>query len=144
MERRPRQSGFTLIEIMVVMTIIGLLMALVAPRFMRSVSKAEKGAARAQIELLGTALDTYRLDVGGYPTTQQGLPALVQRQFGVDRWDGPYLKKGVPKDPWGRDYVYRSPGEGGRPYDLFSYGADSAPGGDGDNRDITSWDGDRG
>jgi general secretion pathway protein G len=142
MERRTRPSGFTLIEIMVVMTIIGLLMALVAPRFMRSVSKAEKGAARAQIELLGTALDTYRLDVGAYPTTQQGLQALVQRQFGVDRWDGPYLKKGVPKDPWGRDYVYRSPGEHG-PYDLFSYGADGAPGGDGDGTDIVSWEGGR-
>jgi general secretion pathway protein G len=140
MNRRTRQSGFTLIEIMVVMTIIGLLMALVAPRFMRSVGKAERGAARAQVELLGTALDTFRLDVGRYPSTQEGLGALMQRPFGVDRWDGPYLKKGLPKDPWSHPYYYRSPGEGGRPYDLYSYGADGAPGGDGDNQDITSFE----
>lgn len=142
----PRRNarGFTLIEIMVVMTIIGLLMALVAPRFMRSVGRAERGSARAQIELLGTALDTFRLDVGRYPGTQEGLAALNQRPFGVDRWDGPYLKKGIPVDPWGHAYNYRSPGEGGRPYDLFSYGADGAPGGDGDGKDITSWESDRG
>ena len=145
MQPRHRQAGFTLIEMMVVMVIIGLLMALVGPRFIRQSEKAKVGACRAQIELLGTALDTFRLDVGRYPTAQEGLAALLQRPFGVDRWDGPYLKKGiVPKDPWDRPYYYRSPGESGRPYDLLSYGADGAPGGDGDNRDVTSWEGDTG
>src|SRR5881409_1095626 len=102
-----------------------------------------QGGAR-QIEMLGTALDTFRLDVGRYPTTQEGLAALRQRPFGVDRWDGPYLKKDTPRDPWDHPYYYRAPGEGGRPYDLLSYGADGGPGGDGDNRDITSYDGDTG
>ena len=144
MRRRTQESGFTLIEMMVVMVIIGLLVALVGPNFIRQGEKAKGKAARAQIEMLGTALDTFRLDVGRYPTTQEGLAALRQRPFGTDRWDGPYLKKDVPADPWGRPYYYRSPGEGGRPYDLVSYGADGAPGGDGDNRDVTSWDGDTG
>ena len=145
MRTRSRQSGFTLIEIMVVLVIIGLLMGIVGPRLIRQEEKAKVKAAAIQIETLGTALDTFRLDVGRYPTTQEGLAALNQRPFGLDRWDGPYLKKkDVPKDPWDRPYYYRSPGEGGRPYDLYSYGADGAPGGDGDNRDITSWDGDTG
>ncbi len=132
-------DGFTLIELLVVMVIIGLLAALVAPRFMRQEEKAKVKAARAQIELLGTALDTFRLDVGRYPTTQEGLVALRQQPPGLERWDGPYLKKDVPLDPWGRPYIYHSPGDHG-PYDLLSYGADGTPGGDGDNRDITSWE----
>ena len=152
MARRTRArrgtAGFTLIEMMVVMVIIGLLMALVGPRFIRQSEKAKVGAARAQIELLGTALDTFRLDVGRYPTTQEGLAALRQKPFSADRWDGPYLKKEVPADPWGRPYTYRGAdafrGDTGRPYELFSYGADGAPGGDGDNRDVTSWEGDAG
>src|SRR5437667_294395 len=115
MSRRTASAGFTLIEMMVVMVIIGLLMALVGPRFIRQEEKAKVGAARAQIELLGTALDTFRLDVGRYPSTQEGLAALRQRPFGTDRWDGPYLKKDLPKDPWEHPYYYRSPGEGGRP-----------------------------
>ena len=127
-------------ELLVVMVIIGLLAALVAPRFVRQEEKAKLKTTRAQIELLGTALDTFRLDVGRYPTTQEGLEALVRKPGGVDRWDGPYLKKEIPQDPWGRAYVYSSPGEHG-PYDLFSYAADGTPGGDGDNRDITSWEG---
>src|SRR5215510_14777150 len=98
MRARRGQSGFTLIEMMVVMVIIGLLMALVGPRFIRQEEKARVRAARAQIELLGTALDTFRLDIGRYPTSQEGLAALRQRPFGTDRWDGPYLKKDVPKD----------------------------------------------
>ena len=141
---RNSGAGFTLIEMMVVMVIIGLLMALVGPRFIRQAEVAKVKAARAQIELLGTALDTFRLDVGRYPSSQEGLAALRQRPFGTDRWDGPYLKKDVPKDPWDRPYYYRSPGEGGRPYDLYSLGADGTPGGDGDSRDITSWEGDTG
>jgi general secretion pathway protein G len=145
MQTRSRQSGFTLIEIMVVLVIIGLLMGIVGPRLIRQEEKAKVKAARIQIEQLGSVLDTFRLDVGRYPTSQEGLAALVQRPFGVDRWDGPYMnKKNVPADPWNRPYYYRSPGEGGRPYDLLSYGADGAPGGDGDNRDVTSWEGDTG
>jgi len=120
------------------------LVALVGPNFIKQGEKAKLKAARAQIEMLGTSLDTFRLDVGRYPSTQEGLAALRQRPFGADRWDGPYIKKDVPADPWGRPYYYRSPGEGGRPYDLLSYGGDGAPGGDGDNRDITSYDGDSG
>ncbi|HZP41447.1 MAG TPA: type II secretion system major pseudopilin GspG [Candidatus Binatia bacterium] len=144
MRENRRQAGFTLIELMIVMSIIALLMALVVPRFMGQQAKAERRAARAQIELFGTALDAFRLDIGRYPTGQEGLAALVQRPFGVDRWDGPYLKKQVPLDPWHHPYEYRSPGQGGRPYDIVSYGADGAPGGDGDGRDIASWENDAG
>ena len=133
-------AGFSLIELLVVMVIIGLLAALVAPRFIRQEEKAKLKATRAQIELLGTALDTFRLDVGRYPTTQEGLDALRRQPGGAERWDGPYLKKEVPMDPWGKPYVYRSPGEHGA-YDLLSYGADGVPGGEGDNQDVTSWEG---
>ncbi len=90
--------------------------------------------------MFGTALDTFRLDVGRYPTSQEGLEALRERPSALERWDGPYIKKGVPLDPWQRPYVYRSPGEGGEPYEVVSYGADGAPGGSGDGRDITSWE----
>ena len=144
MSGRGRQAGFTLIEIMVVMVIIGLLMALVGPNLIGRSEKAKSQAAAMQIERLGTVLDTFRLDVGRYPTTQEGLQVLVQRPMGVDRWDGPYINKGIPKDPWDRPYIYRSPGEAGRPYDLYSLGADGAPGGTDNNRDITSWGGDNG
>jgi len=121
------------------MVIIGMLAALVVPRFIRQEEKAKSKAAKAQVELLGTALDTFRLDVGRYPTTQEGLDTLRRKPGGVDRWDGPYLKKELPLDPWGRAYIYLSPGEHG-PYDLLSYGADGASGGDGDNKDVTSWE----
>jgi general secretion pathway protein G len=132
-------KGFTLIELLVVMIIIGLLAALVGPRFIRQEEKAKVKAAKAQIELLSTALDTFRLDVGRYPTSQEGLEALRTQPGGLERWDGPYLKKEVPTDPWGKPYVYKSPGEHG-PFDILSYGADGTAGGDGDNRDITSWE----
>jgi len=144
MRRHDARAGFTLIEIMVVMMIIGLLAMIVGPRFIRQGEKAQAQAARIQIEQLGMALDTFRLEVGRYPNTQEGLAALRQRPFGVDRWDGPYLPKDVPRDPWDRPYQYRSPGEAGRPYDLVSLGADGSPGGESDNRDILSWEGDRG
>jgi general secretion pathway protein G len=139
MKRLKNQDGFTLIELLVVMIIIGLLAALVGPRFIRQEEKAKVRAAKAQIELLGTALDTFRLDVGRYPSTQEGLEALMRQPGGVERWDGPYLKKDLPEDPWGSAYSYRSPGQHG-PYDILSYGADKAPGGEGDNRDIASWE----
>jgi general secretion pathway protein G len=138
--KKSSQAGFTLIELLVVMVIIGLLASLVAPRFIRQEEKAKAKAARAQIEMFGTALDTFRLDVGRYPTTQEGLEALRQRPSGVERWDGPYLKKEIPRDPWGNPYVYRSPGER-EPYELSSYGADGVAGGNEDSADIKSWEG---
>jgi len=133
------QAGFTLIELIVVVIIIGLLAGLVVPQYMKQEERATAKTAKAQIELFGTALDTFRLDVGRYPTSQEGLAALMQKPGSADRWDGPYLKKDLPPDPWGKPYVYTSPGEHG-PYDIISYGADGAPGGDGNNRDITSWE----
>ena len=144
MKRSTYNAGFTFIEMMVVVSIIGLLIVLVGPRFIRGQEKAEVRAAAAQIANFGTALDTFRLDVGRYPNTQEGLAALIQRPSSTERWDGPYLKTNVPNDPWGRPYFYRSPGEGGRPYDLYSLGSDGAPGGDGPNRDVLSWEGNAG
>ncbi len=133
------QAGFTLVELIVVVIIIGLLAGLVVPQFIKQEEKATAKAAKAQIELFGTALDTFRLDVGRYPNSQEGLGALMQKPGGVDRWDGPYLRKDLPPDPWGKPYVYKSPGDHGV-YDIISYGADGVPGGDGNNRDITSWE----
>jgi general secretion pathway protein G len=132
-------AGFTLIELIVVVVIIGLLAGLVLPQFIRQEEKAKLKATRAQIELLGTALDTFRLDIGRYPTSEEGLQALRQKPATLDRWDGPYIKKELPEDPWGKPYVYKSPGDHG-PYDIVSYAADGVPGGEGDNRDITSWE----
>jgi len=131
--------GFTLVELIVVVIIIGLLAGLVLPQFIRQEEKAKLKTTAAQIELFGTALDTFRLDVGRYPTSDEGLQALRQRPGGLERWDGPYLKKDLPMDPWSKPYVYRSPGEHG-PYEILSYGPDGTPGGEGDNRDITSWE----
>ncbi|HXG19108.1 MAG TPA: type II secretion system major pseudopilin GspG [Methylomirabilota bacterium] len=140
MRKSAVPAGFTLIELLVVMVILGLLAALVVPNYMKQEAGSKVKAARSQIELFGTALDTFRLDVGRYPTTQEGLDALRQRPPGVDRWDGPYLKKEVPRDPWGNPYVYRSPGEQ-EPYELFSYGEDGVAGGVGNAADIKSWEG---
>jgi general secretion pathway protein G len=133
------ESGFTLIELLVVIIVLGLLVGLVGPRLFGRVGQSKQAAARAQIELLGAALDQYRLDVGGYPNAGQGLDAL-QRNPNVPNWNGPYLKKAVPKDPWGNAYKYRCcPGQNGE-YDLWSEGSDGAPGGEGEAADITSWD----
>jgi len=132
-------AGFTLVELLVVMIIIGLLAAFVAPNFMRREEQARVTAAKAQIESLGTALEMFRLEVGRYPTSAEGLEALRTRPGALERWDGPYLKKEIPLDPWGNPYAYKSPGEHG-PFDIISYGADKAPGGDGQNRDINSWE----
>ncbi|GAB4389707.1 MAG: type II secretion system major pseudopilin GspG [Thermodesulfovibrionales bacterium] len=132
------RRGFTLIELLVVMVILGLLAALVGPRLFPKVAKGKQAAARTQIELFGQALDQYRLDTGNYPTSEQGLKALMEDP-GVEGWDGPYLKKAIPNDPWGRPYSYKSPGSNGD-YDLVSYGRDGNPGGDGEDKDILSWE----
>ena len=131
------RKGFTLIELLVVMVIVGLLAALVAPRLFPKLGKGKQAAAKAQIELLGQALDQMRLDIGRYPTTQEGLSILAVNP-GVEGWDGPYLKKALPNDPWGKPYSYQSPGSHGE-YDLFSYGRDASPGGEGEDADVTSW-----
>lgn len=138
--QRPKddERGFTLIELLVVMVILGLLAAIVAPNLFGKVGKGKQSAARTQIEMMGQALDSYRLDTGSYPTTSQSLNAL-NTDPGIQGWDGPYLKKGIPNDPWGRPYLYQSPGTHGD-YDLMSYGADGSPGGDGENKDILSWE----
>src|SRR5450631_3345092 len=137
--RVRRLDGFTLIELLVVVVIIGLLAGLVAPRYFGQVGKSNVNIARAQMDSLGKALDTYRLDVGAYPTTDQGLQALVAKPDGVDRWQGPYLQKQVPPDPWSRPYKYKAPGDHGD-YDLSTLGADGQPGGTGENIDINSWE----
>ncbi len=130
--------GFTLLELLVVMVIIGMLAGFVAPRFFAQIGKSETKVARAQLDALEKALDQYRLDVGRYPGTEQGLAALVERPSGLTRWSGPYLKKAVPPDPWGRPYLYKSPGDHGE-FDLLSYGKDGQPGGTGEAEDITNW-----
>ena len=132
-------SGFTLIELLVVIIILGLLSALVAPKFFGKIDKAKIKTTKAQVELLGMALDDFRLDTGRYPTTDEGLNALRENPGELEDWDGPYLPKPVPKDPWGHPYQYRSPGEHGR-YDLFSYGGDGVEGGEKENKDIVSWE----
>jgi general secretion pathway protein G len=133
-----RHAGFTLLELLVVMVIIGLLAGIVAPQYFAQIGKSNTKVARAQIEALGQALDQYRLDVGRYPTSEQSLAALRAAPSGETRWSGPYLKRDVPQDPWGRPYQYRAPGQHGD-YDLVSLGADGQPGGDGEAGDVASW-----
>lgn len=131
-------SGFTLLELLVVMVIIGLLAGYVAPRYFAQVGKSEAKVARAQIDAFEKALEAYRLDVGRYPGTEEGLAALMQAPAGAAKWQGPYLKKAVPLDPWGRPYLYKSPGEHGD-VDLLSFGRDGKVGGSGDDTDIGNW-----
>jgi len=133
-----RVPGFTLLELLVVMVIIGLLAGYVGPKYFSQVGKSEVKVARAQIDALEKALDQYRLDTGHYPTTEQGLAALFTRPASEPKWDGPYLKKSVPGDPWGNAYIYRIPGEHSE-FDLLSYGKDGQPGGTGEAADITNW-----
>ncbi len=138
MHRNTRHAGFTLLELLVVMVIIGLLAGYVGPRFFSQIGKSEVKAARAQIDGLEKALDQYRLDNGRYPTTEEGLKALTERPSTAIKWSGPYLKKAVPLDPWERPYVYKAPGEHGE-YDLSSLGKDGQPGGSDEAADITNW-----
>lgn len=134
-----RKNGFTLLELMVVMVILGLLGAIVLPRFMGKIGQAKNKAASTQISYFEIALDSFYLDAGRYPTTSEGLSALLTQPGGVPEWSGPYLKKSeVPSDPWKNAYHYVSPGSHGD-YDIYSYGADGTEGGEGDNADIYSW-----
>jgi general secretion pathway protein G len=133
-----RRKGFTLLELLVVMVIIGLLAGIVAPQYFAQLGKSNTKVARAQIEAFSQALDQYRLDQSRYPGTDQGLNALRVAPTDAVRWQGPYLKRDIPADPWGRPYQYRAPGEHGD-FDLFSLGADGQPGGTGEAADVTSW-----
>ncbi len=130
--------GFTLLELLVVMVIIGLLASYVGPKYFSQIGKSEVKAARAQIDSLGKALDQFRLDTGRYPTTEEGLASLNTRPANLSKWEGPYLTKALPLDPWGNAYVYKFPGTHGD-YDLISYGKDGQPGGEGEAADIGNW-----
>lgn len=136
--RIRHKEGFTLLELLVVLVIIGLLAGYVAPRYFGQVGKSEVKVTRAQIESFDKALAQYRLDVGRFPSTEQGLTALSVKPANEPKWQGPYLAKSVPLDPWGKLYQYKSPGEHGE-YDLWSFGKDGQPGGSGEDADITSW-----
>lgn len=136
---RPAPRGFTLIELLVVLVILGLLAGLVGPQVMKYVGESKTKTAAVQIEELGSTLDLFKLDVGRYPTTTEGLQALVQKPATAERWNGPYLrKKEVPKDPWGHDYLYAAPGQHGA-YDLSTLGADNREGGEGEDADVGNW-----
>ena len=136
-QETPRMRGFTLIELLVVVVIIGLLAGFVAPRYFGQVGKSEISVAKAQIDSLEKALDQFRLDTGHYPTSEQGLKALVDKPTNEPKWSGPYLRKDVPLDPWGKAYIYKIPGEKNE-FDLLSYGKDGQAGGTGENADISN------
>ena len=137
---RNKQTGFTLLELLVVLGIIAMLAGLVGPQVMKHMAEAKVKAAKVQIEDLSQTLDMYKLDVGSYPTGEQGLNALVENPGDVQRWNGPYLKKTkIPLDPWNNEYQYNSPSEHGK-FDIVSLGADGKEGGEGEDRDIVSWE----
>ena len=133
-----QRCGFTLLELLVVMVIIGLLAAYVGPKYFAQIGKSEVKTAKAQIVAFEKALQQYRVDVGRYPSTEQGLQSLLTKPSNVSKWDGPYLEKALPMDPWGHPYVYASPGEHGD-VDISSTGRDGRPGGDGLDADVTNW-----
>lgn len=137
MKRTParRYRGFTLMELLVVVVIVGLLVALVAPRYFQQIGRSERTAAANQVDALSKAIDTYRLDMGRFPRQEDGLQVLVERPEGESRWNGPYLRGSVPLDPWGNPYVYRFPSERSD-YEVISYGKDGRPGGEGEDADV--------
>lgn len=137
LDLRRDQRGFSLIELMIVMVILGLLASLVGPAMFKKLGSAKQKTAKTQIEMLMTSLDSYRLDVGAYPSNQDGLDALVQNP-GDEKWDGPYLQKGLPTDPWDNPYQYQNPGEHGE-IDVYSWGADNREGGEKEDADVGSW-----
>lgn len=139
-EKNQNRKAFTLVELLVVIIIIALLSSLVAPRFFGKLDDAKVKTAKAQMNMLSTALDTFRLDTGRYPTTDEGLKILWVKDSDVENWDGPYLPKKIEKDSWGNPYNYKHPGSDKNDYDLFSYGADGKEGGSGDNADISVWE----
>lgn len=137
--KKKNKGGFTLIELLVVLAILGLLAAMVTPQVMKHLGHAKAQTAKVEIKNLGVALDLYHLDVGSYPTQEQGLKALTEKPAGIDSWNGPYLdKKANLNDPWEQPYIYKCPGQHGE-YDLMALGADKREGGTGENEDITSW-----
>lgn len=137
-----RNAGFTMMELLIVLVILGLLAALVGPTLFQRINPAKQSVARSQIENFMTALDSYFVDTGQFPTTQQGLAALRAKPESAGKWAGPYLKKEIPKDPWGNAYQYRAPGRNGG-YEIVSYGADGKEGGEGENQDVNSWEGEK-
>ena len=138
---RKQQMGFSLIELMIVLVILGLIAGVVGPQAMKYLGKGKTKSAKVQIENISSALDMYRLEVGSYPSTSQGLQALAVAPSGARGWNGPYLKKGnVPKDPWNHAYQYKRGGSDGHPYDLYTTGADGEKGGSGEDADISLWD----
>ena len=135
-----RAGGFTLIELLVVLAILGLLIGLVTPQVMKYLGRAKTDTARVDVQNIGVALDLFRLDLARYPTQEEGLKALIRQPPGLERWQGPYLKQTrEPTDPWGRPYHYQIPSQHGGEYDIYTLGADDAPGGTGENQDVTSW-----
>jgi len=136
-----QQTGFSLIELMIVLVILGLIAGVVGPQAMKYLSKGKTKSAKVQIENISSALDMYRLETGNFPSTEQGLKALAEAPAGIRGWNGPYLKKGnVPKDSWGNEYQYKRVKNNGHPYELYSMGADSTKGGTGEDADLSLWD----
>jgi general secretion pathway protein G len=132
--------GFSLLELLVVLLLLGAFAGIFAPKIFGQAEKAKQKAAKLEIDQIGQGLDLYKLEIGRYPTTQEGLQALMVAPSGVSNWNGPYLKRNtVPKDPWSTEYKYVAPGDQNRPYDIISFGSDQKEGGDGDGKDITSW-----
>lgn len=140
LQKHKLQQGFTLLELLVVLAILGALAGLVGPQVMKHLGESKTKTARVQIETLAAAMDMYRLDIGRYPATDQGLVALVEKPADIDNWNGPYLRKNkVPKDPWNKDYQYASPGEHGK-FDIYTLGLDAKEGGEGEDKDVASWE----